>query len=302
VRSIQVLVVDDYEQFRQFICSTLLQSGRFEVKQASDGVEALQKSRDVKPDLILLDIGLPRLNGIEVARQLGPNARILFLSQESSAEIVQEALSLGAGYLHKQHAQSELLPAVEAVLAGKRFVSRSLELSAGPISQDSPNHEILFCSSDEVLLHGLTRYIATALNSGDAAIVWATKSHRDSLLQRLRIQGVDIDAALRRGTYIASDIAEPPDPARILSAVRSLSEAARKLGKKHPRVAVCGERAGRLWAEGKTDVAIRLEQLLNELARSYDIDTLCPYPLPHGQEDDPAFKSICAEHSAVSSR
>ena len=82
---------------------------------------------ELRPDLILLDIGLPSLNGIEVARQmrsLVPESKIIFLTQESSAEMVQEALNLGArGYVIKITAASELLTAVETVLSGKTFVS-----------------------------------------------------------------------------------------------------------------------------------------------------------------------------------
>jgi DNA-binding response OmpR family regulator len=127
VRSVSLLVVDDYERFRKFICTLLQQSGGFRISQASDGVEAVQKFRELQPDLMLLDIGLPGLNGLDVARKLASAPKILFLSQESSSDIVQEALSLGAGYVHKPRLQSELLPAIEAVLAGKRYVSGGLE-------------------------------------------------------------------------------------------------------------------------------------------------------------------------------
>jgi DNA-binding NarL/FixJ family response regulator len=269
-------------------------------------LEAVQKAKELQPDLVLLDISLPKLNGIQVARRLRdlvPRAKILFLSVEPSSEVVREAFKLGAmGYVYKLDAQSELLRAIEAVVEGKRFFSSGLEFSEGTDPPAPHRHEILFCSNDEVLLDGLARFIAAALNAGNPAIVWATESHRDSLLQRLHALGVDIDTAIQRGTYISSDASETPDPVRMLDAVRGLSEAAFKTGTKHPRVAVCGERAGRLWAQGKTDVAIRLEQLCNELAKSHDIDILCPYPMPHDQEDDHAFKSICAEHSAVSYR
>jgi hypothetical protein len=113
---------------------------------------------------------------------------------------------------------------------------------------------------------------------------------------------VDIELAMQRGTYIASDAVETLDPVRILNTINGLSEAASKAGKEHPRVAVCGERAGRLWAEGKTDVAIHIEQFFNELARSHDIDILCPYPSPIAQEGGQALKTICAEHTLVISR
>ncbi len=98
--------------------------------EVSDGLEAVQKAQELKPDLIVLDIGLPTLTGIEAARRirkLSPESKILFLSQESSADAVREALGLGAwGYVVKAHAGSELLPAVEAVLQGHQFVSSGL--------------------------------------------------------------------------------------------------------------------------------------------------------------------------------
>jgi len=100
------------------------------VGEVSDGLEAVRKVEELQPDLIVLDIGLPSLNGIEAARRirkLSPESKILFVSQESSADVVQEALVTGAhGYVVKSHAGSELLPAVKAVLEAKRFISASL--------------------------------------------------------------------------------------------------------------------------------------------------------------------------------
>lgn len=123
-------MVDDYEPFRRFVRSTLGKRPELQiVGEASDGFEAVEKAEELQPDLILLDVGLPTLNGIEAARQihtLAPESKMIFLSQESSADMVQEALSLGAwGYVAKVKAGSDLLPAVEAVLQGKRFVSRA---------------------------------------------------------------------------------------------------------------------------------------------------------------------------------
>jgi DNA-binding NarL/FixJ family response regulator len=125
--SIRVLVVEDFLPFRQFICSTLEQRGDVQVVgEVSDGLEAVHKAVELKPDLILLDIGLPTLNGIEAARQireLAPESRIIFLSQESSPDIIEEAFGLGAqGYVVKTHAGNELLAAIEAVMLKKPFV------------------------------------------------------------------------------------------------------------------------------------------------------------------------------------
>jgi DNA-binding NarL/FixJ family response regulator len=127
----RVLVVEDYEPFRSFVCSTLAKRPELQiVGQASDGLEAAQKAHELQPDLILLDIGLPTLNGIDAARRIrkvAPKSKILFVSQESSPDVVEEALALGAlGYVVKTRAGSELLAAVEAVRRGRQFVSAGL--------------------------------------------------------------------------------------------------------------------------------------------------------------------------------
>jgi len=99
------------------------------VGEVSDGLEAIQRALELKPDLILLDIGLPTLNGIEVARQIRellPESRIIFLSQESSPDVVQEAIGLGArGYVAKIRAGGELRAAIESVISGQLFVDCS---------------------------------------------------------------------------------------------------------------------------------------------------------------------------------
>jgi DNA-binding NarL/FixJ family response regulator len=129
--SVRVLVVDDYEPFRRFVCSMLKRRPALQViGEASEGSEAAQQAEELQPDLILLDVGLPILNGIDVARRirkLSPGSKIIFVSQESSADVVQEAFLLGAlGYVVKIGAGSELLTAVDAVLRGRRFVSATL--------------------------------------------------------------------------------------------------------------------------------------------------------------------------------
>ena len=275
----------------------------------------------MKPDLILLDIRLPKLNGIEAARQiryLSPSSKIIFLSQDNSLDVVQEALSTGArAYVYKALAGSELLPAVEAVLRGERFVSSSIigyKLTDAPGANDPRYHDVLFYSDDAVFLESFARCISAALNAGNAAIVNVTKPHGDSLIQRLKAEGVDVDRAIQQGTFIALNAAETfsttmvnglPDPVRFLGVTNGFIEAVAKTTKvEHPRVILCGEGVGLLWVEGKTDAAIQVEQLCNVLAKTHDVDVLCAYPLSsfHGEEDEREFQSICAEHSSVCSR
>ena len=125
--SIRVLVVEDYAPFLEFICSTLRKESSLQiVGKVSDGLEAVSQAEELRPDLILLDMGLPTLNGFAAARQIrkvAPESKIVFLTQESSADAALEALNLGArGYVVKMRA-ADLLAAVDAVLEGRQFVS-----------------------------------------------------------------------------------------------------------------------------------------------------------------------------------
>jgi len=288
------------------------------IGEASDGSEAVQMAEALRPDLIVLDIGLPKLNGIEAARQirqLSPNSGIVFLSQNSDLDVVRAALGTGTlGYVLKTYARHELLPAVDAVLGGKQFFSSSLEgyeFTDGSGEKAPHRHEVLFYSADTVLLDKVTRFIAAALKAGNAAIVLATKAHRDSLLQRLKAEGVDTDGALHQGTYVSLDAADTlstilvndlPDPVRFFAGIGGFIEAAaRAANSEEPRVVMFGEAVALLQAEGNADAAIRFEQLGNDLAKTHKVDILCAYSLSsfHGKENKHAFQSICAEHSAV---
>lgn len=133
---IRILVVDDNEKWRHFAAAVLLAHDDFQiVGHAIGGLEAVQQAQRLQPHLILLDIGLPELNGIEAARriqQVSRNSKILFVSTEKNPEIVTAALQTGAhGYLNKSDAGSELFGAISAILEGKRFVSSSVTLGAG---------------------------------------------------------------------------------------------------------------------------------------------------------------------------
>lgn len=120
--------MEDFQSFRHFVRSKLEQrSDLLVICEISDGLEAVRKAEELKPDLILLDIGLPTLNGIDAARRIlgkEPKSKIIFASQETSADIVQEAMRMGAcGYVFKSHAENHLMLAVDEVLSGRQFVS-----------------------------------------------------------------------------------------------------------------------------------------------------------------------------------
>jgi len=128
--ALRTLIVEDHEDLRALLRSLLENETQCVViGEASDGLQAVQRAQELQPDLILLDLSLPKLNGMEAGRRIrkiSPHSKILFLSQEPAPEIVQSALGLGAGYLLKSDAK-QLPAAVDAVLEGRKFVSDRLK-------------------------------------------------------------------------------------------------------------------------------------------------------------------------------
>ena len=125
-----ILIVDDNAAFRTFLRSKLQERGFRSIVEAADGLEAVAKAAELQPDLVLLDIAMPKLSGLDAAARihlLAPQSRVLFVSLNTDSDIVQSALSNGArGHLLKSRIEHELLPAVEAAIQGKRFVSPGL--------------------------------------------------------------------------------------------------------------------------------------------------------------------------------
>jgi DNA-binding NarL/FixJ family response regulator len=128
---IRVLVVDDHERARHDVRSVLANHRNIEViEEINNGEEAIKKVRDLHPDIVLLDISLPRISGIEVAntlRQMALGSRIIFVSQHDSPLIAKDALLTGAyGYVVKADIALDLLAAIKTVHEGHTFISRTL--------------------------------------------------------------------------------------------------------------------------------------------------------------------------------
>ena len=334
---VRVLVVDDFEEWRRELRAILEEKpGLRVVGEAANGREAVQQAQALKPDLILLDIGLPVLNGIQVARVIGDSglqSKILFVSENRRREIAEEGLRTTAlGYVIKSQAGSELLPAVDAVLQGKQFVSaflRAQDPPAGDIGGNSwhekavaplppqnivVRHEVAFYADDAGLEAGFARTSRAVLKVKGTVLVIATESHRGNIYRRLQMDGVDLESKIRMGKYIQLDAVETLSKIMIGDLPNSrqceqlLSEAFGKTTGsaqgEHRRIAICGECAPTLLGQCKLEAAVRLEHIWDEVTGARSADTLCGYVWGSSPDRDtnPVFQRICAEHSAIHGR
>jgi DNA-binding NarL/FixJ family response regulator len=313
----RILVVDDYEPFRRYFCATLEQRHEFQViGEASDGLEAVQRAQELQPDLVLLDVGLPNINGLEAAaeiRRLAPMTKILFVTQEFTFDLVEAGLRLGAsGYVHKLRVQTDLLSAIESVLRGKYFVSG---VTRGAFGDASPNanairHEVNFCSDEAVCIESFTDFIHSTLNAGRAAIVIATESRRSAVLQALSTRKWDVGSAIRRGVLRTLDVTEKLsasmlketiDPVSFFDIAGELIEKAAIAAQRqqNPRVGVCRECPPALFKNRDVGQVLRLEQLWGLVAHTSVLDLLCVYSSTSLDVHASIFERVRAQHSAI---
>ena len=311
---LRVLVVEDHEPFRRVTCELLQRrADLLIVGEAADGLDAICQAEALQPDVVMLDISLPMLSGLEVAgriRATVPDAKLMFVTNESSLEVVEQAFRRGAhGYVYKPRAQRDVLPVLEAILRGGRFVSGGLERIAAGDSLASHRHHLLFSSSDAVLVGAFSRFIAGELREGNAVVAVVTAAHERSLQSSLEASDVDIALAIRQQRYLPVNVSELlakamvngcPDPFRYLDAAEDLlTDVTRRATDHHAGVAACGEGTSIFWTHEHVEAAIQLERLWDEIAMSRQVAVLCAYPLAARDESVPAVRRLCAEHTAI---
>lgn len=306
-----IFVVEDFEPFRRLVC-TMLQANRQikSITELGDGLQAVEKARQLQPDLILLDIGLPGLNGLEAARQikvLSPHSRTIFVSQETDIDIVREAFGIGAsGYVAKADAAGELHTALNTVLEGGQFLSSrfanhdvlsttnqhtpySKTRSGSPRLHEGSLHDVVFYYDQSSFLETVSNFLGSALKSGDAAVAMLTKANNDAVVERLQTMGLDVPRLTQEKRYLCMDPAEIlatimvkglPDRTQLLKITKNVSQrVAKTLKERHNCIALCEECGPLLWSQGNAEGVVRLEQLWSEIGQSHALHVLCMYPV-----------------------
>ena len=172
-------------------------------------------------------------------------------------------------------------------------------------------HVVYFYQESDSLLEALCDFIGPTLGAGHAAIIIASKMHRDGLHNRLMARGLDTQKAVKQGRLVELDAPEVlssimvdgmPDDTRFVEVVGgTIARTRAALNEVDSEIVIFGEMVSLLWLEGKTEAAIRLEQLWNELTKEHSFSLQCAYPvadLCDGKKGLPLIR-VCAEHSAV---
>ena len=197
---IKILIVEDHQIFRLGIKTLLSKQGRFDiVGEAEDGLEACQKAKKTKPDIILLDIHLPKKNGIEVAKDIlseEPNTKILILSIDKEEDSINKILKAGAlGYVLKNASSAELINAIKVLAKGNSYFSK--EVSSIILSQITKPRKEKFIIQSSIKLSKremeILEFIASELTNKEIANKLfisprTVDTHRRNLLQKLKVK------------------------------------------------------------------------------------------------------------------
>ena len=306
----RVLLVDDHRDVLDRVSATLARD--FEIAGvAGDGRQALETARDVDPDLIVLDINMPGMDGfqtIEALAEAGSRAPVVFLSLIDDVETVGEAFRRGGrGYVVKSRLSRDLVTALDLVRHGRVFVPSlpSLGRLAG-----GPAHAMQIYGDLPGFLDGLAAFFDEALRRGDATCVIGGADLRQGLGDRLLARGWSLDGPSADKRYRAIDAADAlgsfmrnghPDPGLLATIAAELDQYRVEVTDGGTgRLTIFGTLAGSLSADGNPTAAMELERLWNSLTHALPFFTVCGYDSACFHDDAGLWSSACAEHWAVS--
>jgi DNA-binding NarL/FixJ family response regulator len=304
-----VLLADDHLDLLESV-SGLIETDFRLVAATTDGQQALESAHRFDPDVVVLDIAMPGLNGFQVARELkrtGSRAKIVFLTMYSADDYVAAAFTAGAdGYVLKTRIQPDLKRALHHVLAGRIFLPTLAALSA---AAGGRGHAVHFYEDEASFLDEASGFIGKTLKRGEPVVLAVTEATRDAILPRLVAQGLDLAGSAGQGWCRAMDAAAVfsqcirngrPDAERVGQVIEAIDRdrLAAAWGAS-PRVTVF---VGHGLKDHRSEVAVAFERLWATLTSSLPFFTVCVYPIDGIANDGfpDSCAGLCAEHGMVS--
>jgi DNA-binding NarL/FixJ family response regulator len=308
-----VLVADDHPQVLEAV-SRLLEADFRLVAATTDGQHALESSIRLDPDVVVLDITMPGLNGFQVARELkrtGARAKIVFLTMHAADDYVATAIASGAhGYVLKTRMQPDLKSALHHVLAGRLFMPTLAALAAAAGSESG--HAVYFYEDDASFLDEASGFVSTTLRRGEPVVIAATEATCNGILERLKTQGLDLAGSPGQGWCRVVDSAVVvaqcmrdgwPDAQRVGELIDGFerSRLATPWGPS-PRVTVFSAMNVQLRKDHRSEAAVAFDQLWATLTGTRPFFTVCAYPVDRSASDGfpDMCARLCAQHGMVS--
>jgi len=307
-----VVLVDDQPEVLDAVSKVL--ENDFEIAAvATDGEAALTTCARTSPDVIVMDIAMPRLDGFQTVRRLrrtGSQAKVVFLTMHEAEEYVIEAFDCGGqGFVLKTRVQSDLASSLDHVLAGRLFVPSLKSLFHA--ADSSSGHALEIHWDSESRLDGVADFFNMALRRGDATCLIGTEPLREGIDRRLRDRDWNIGEPSGCERYVAIDAADAltrfmrggrPDADILAELTAELDEYRLNVSEDTGgRLTIFGEMAVLLHQAGNSSAVVELEHAWNDLTSSLPFFTVCSYPAAcfEAQADSEEFSSVCAEHWAV---
>ncbi len=296
--SVEVLIVDDQARFRHMVRSLIESQQKYHVcGEASDGIEAIKKVSQLHPDLILMDINMPRMGGLEatrIIRRESPNCSVVIVTQNDATVAREQARSVDAsGFVTKSGLARDLIPEMGRVAMENNSILGETKNGAdqgepwcGLLAAAAPRDHIVQLYQDQQFLNrAVCRFAAAAIANGEGVILVPTVAHWDAFRPRLESEGVDVKAAEKRGqlTIVDADNLLPtfmrdgmPDSPVFLGLAANVVSQARGDGR-YPKVRWWGEMVNLLWERGDVAASMNLEDLFDKLAHEQDIAIFCSF-------------------------
>ena len=312
MKFVEVLIADDHDGLRRAIRSVIESEPAYRVcGEARDGVDAVDKARQLRPDIVLMDVNMPRMDGLQataiIQREFADCTVIVVTQNETTIAREQARIAGADGFVANSDLSRDLFSTMRRVAMennsrpnlkkservkrdGKTGSAHGVANEGEPwsgllVSAAPSDHIVQLYQDQEFLNRAVCRFAAAAITNGEGVILVPTVAHWDAFRPRLESEGVDVKAAEKRGqlTVVDADNLLPtfmrggmPDSPVFLGLAQNVVSKARGDGR-YPKVRWWGEMVNILWERGDVAASMALEDQFDQLAHEQDIAIFCSF-------------------------